>query len=45
MGYCVKRGGKQPTWKEPLFIQSSDGRQMRLAFNCAKCQMEVYPKE
>ena len=45
MGYCVKRGGKQPTWKEPLFIQSSDGRQMRLAFNCTKCQMEVYPKE
>ena len=42
MGYCVKRGGKQPTWKEPLLLESSDGRQVRLVFNCAKCQMEVY---
>lgn len=42
MGFCVKRGGKQPTWKEPLFLESTDGRQVRLTFNCAKCQMEVY---
>ena len=42
MGYCVKRGGKQPTWKEPLLLESSDGRQVRLVFNCAKCQMEIY---
>lgn len=42
MGFCVKRGGKQPTWKEPLFLESADGRQVRLTFNCAKCQMEVY---
>lgn len=42
MGFCVKRGGKQPTWKEPLFLESTNGRQVRLTFNCAKCQMEVY---
>lgn len=42
MGFCVKRGGKQPSWKEPLFLESSDGRQVRLGFNCSKCQMEVY---
>ena len=42
MGFCVKRGGKQPTWKEPLFLVPSDGREVRLVFNCAKCQMEVY---
>ena len=42
MGFCVKRGGKQPTWKEPLFLESTDGRQVRLTFNCAKCQMEIY---
>ena len=42
MGFCVKRGGKQPTWKGPLFLESTDGRQVRLTFNCAKCQMEVY---
>lgn len=45
MGYCVKRGGKQPTWKEPLLLESSDGRQVRLVFNCAKCQMEVYAQD
>lgn len=42
LGFCVKRGGKQPTWKEPLFLESTDGRQVKLTFNCAKCQMEVY---
>ena len=42
MGFCAKRGGQQPQWKEPLFLESSDGRRVRLAFNCAKCQMEVY---
>ena len=42
MGHCVKRGGKQPAWKEPLFLEAADGRQVRLVFDCAKCQMEVY---
>lgn len=42
MGYCIKRGGKQPSWKEPLFLVSSDGRRVKLTFNCQKCQMEVY---
>lgn len=45
MGFCVKRGGKQPTWKEPLLLESSDGRQVKLVFNCAKCQMEVYAQD
>ena len=44
MGYCIKRGGKQPTWKEPLFLESADGRRVKLVFNCAKCQMEIYEK-
>lgn len=44
MGYCVKRGGKKPTWKEPLFLVSADGRRMKLVFNCSKCQMEIYGK-
>lgn len=42
MGFCVKRGGKHPTWKEPLLLVSADGKQFRLVFNCAKCQMEVF---
>lgn len=45
MGFCVKRGGKQPTWKEPLLLESSDGRQVKLVFNCAKCQMEIYAQD
>ena len=42
LGYCVKRGGKKPQWKEPLFLELSDGRRFRLEFNCAECQMNVY---
>ena len=42
LGYCVKRGGKKPQWKEPLFLELGDGRRFRLEFNCAECQMEVY---
>lgn len=42
LGYCVKRGGKKPLWKEPLFLELGDGRRFRLEFNCAECQMNVY---
>lgn len=44
LGHCMKRGGKQATWKEPLFLQLPDGKKFRLAFNCNKCQMEIYAK-
>lgn len=42
LGYCVKNGGKRPTWHEPLHLEAKNGMRVRLAFNCAKCQMEVY---
>ena len=42
LGYCVKRGGKQPIWHEPLYLRLSDGRRFRLAFHCHHCQMNVY---
>ena len=42
LGYCVKRGGKKPQWKEPLFLELGDGRRFRLEFNCAECQMNIY---
>lgn len=42
LGYCVKNGGKRPTWHEPLYLEAKNGIRVRLAFNCAKCQMEVY---
>jgi len=45
LGYCVKRGGKKPTWKEPLFLELGDGRKFRLEFACNRCQMNVYSVE
>ncbi len=42
LGYCVKRGGKRPSWREPLFLALPDGRRFRLEFACNTCQMNVY---
>ena len=41
LGYCVKRGGKRPTWREPLSLVLGDGRRFRLEFDCQHCQMNV----
>ena len=42
LGYCVKRGEKRPTWREPLSLVLGDGRRFRLEFDCQHCQMNVY---
>ena len=42
LGYCVKRGGQVPQWREPLVLQLSDGRRFPLQFDCRNCQMNVY---
>ena len=42
LGYCVKNGGKKPTWKEPLYSRLGDGRKFRLEFVCKECQMNVF---
>lgn len=42
LGYCVKRGGKKPTWREPLFLELPDGKRFRLEFDCRECQMNIY---
>ncbi|MCO6024728.1 U32 family peptidase [Prevotella cerevisiae] len=42
LGFCVKRGGKRPTWKEPLSLVLPDGRKFKLEFNCRVCQMNIY---
>ena len=42
LGYCVKHGGKRPTWREPLSLVLGDGRRFRLEFDCQHCQMNVY---
>ncbi len=43
MGFCVKKGGKLPTWREPLYLRLGDGRRFRLEFDCRRCQMNVWP--
>ena len=45
LGYCVRHGGKRPSWKEPLFLVLGDGRRFRLEFDCNHCQMNVYRSE
>ena len=42
LGYCVRHGGVQPRWKEPLSLVLGDGRRFRLEFLCNQCQMNVY---
>ena len=42
LGYCVRRGGKRPLWREPLSLVLGDGRRFRLEFDCQHCQMNVY---
>ncbi|MDD7318207.1 MAG: U32 family peptidase [Prevotella sp.] len=42
LGYCVKHGGKRPTWHEPLVLTLPDGRRFPLEFDCKNCQMNVY---
>lgn len=42
LGHCVRRGGEQPTWREPLTLRLGDGRRFRLEFDCKACQMAVY---
>ena len=42
LGYCVKRGGRKPTWREPLFLELPDKRRFRLEFDCKRCQMNMY---
>ena len=45
LGYCVKHGGKRPSWHEPLSLVLGDGRRFRLEFDCKNCQMNVYGSE
>jgi len=42
LGFCVKHGGRRPTWREPLSLELGDGRRFRLEFDCSHCQMNIY---
>ena len=41
LGYCVRHGGRRPSWREPLFLRLGDGRRFRLEFDCRNCQMNI----
>lgn len=42
LGICPHRGKNGgPQVKEPLYLESADGRRFRLRFNCSDCQMEI----
>ena len=45
LGYCVRRGGNRPQWREPLRLELPDGRKFRLEFDCQDCQMNVYAEK
>ena len=42
LGFCVRHGGRKPTWREPLVLRLGDGRRFRLEFRCDECQMNIY---
>ena len=42
LGFCVKHGGRRPTWREPLSLSLPDGRRFRLDFDCRRCQMSLF---
>ena len=42
MGWCaVHQKGSAPH-KEPFYLQTTDGKRFRLAFDCKNCQMKVF---
>jgi len=42
MGWCnVHQNGHLP-YREPFYLQASDGKRFRLTFDCKNCQMKVY---
>lgn len=45
LGFCVKHGGRRPTWREPLSLRLPDGRNFRLQFDCQACQMNVLAEQ
>lgn len=42
LGYCVKNGGRKPSWREPLYLLLPDGSRFRLRFDCHNCRMSVF---
>lgn len=42
LGFCVRYGGKHPSWREPLFLSLPDRHRFRLEFDCKNCRMLLF---
>lgn len=42
MGWCPTYQKKRSPYREPYFLQGTDGKRFRLEFDCKNCQMKVY---
>ncbi len=40
LGWCAKSGVK-PSYREPFYLVSGDGRRFRLQFDCRECMMKI----
>lgn len=45
LGLCPKETHRKSPYPEPWHLVSSDGKQFRLQFDCARCEMKVLPDE
>ncbi len=41
LGICLKQSNGKSAYKEPLRLESADGRTFRLEFDCRRCEMMV----
>lgn len=42
MGWCAIHQNGQTQYKEPFYLQATDGRRFRLSFDCKHCQMKIF---
>lgn len=42
MGWCAVHQKGQSSYKEPFYLQTTDGKRFRLSFDCKHCQMKVF---
>lgn len=42
LGGCLVHQNKRLSYKEPLYLQSTDGKRYQLVFDCKNCQMKVF---
>ena len=45
MGWCPTHQKKRSPYKEPYYLEASDGRRFRLKFDCKQCMMQVLKED